>query len=171
MFRRLNKKKHFSQIKPNHLLSILIRLTLILSLIPLYVTAQESPLYSHNTVQLTEGEKVWIANNPVIKVGIGNWPPIDFVDFNGKPQGIVKDYINLISRETGLKFQYEKNNWQETLTKLENNDIQLIQAIYKNEKREEIFSFSNSFYNITDYFFINSTLPVSYTHLTLPTKA
>ncbi len=163
MFRKLNKKKLLNHTILKNLLRIVNRLILILILIstPLKLNAQEPPLYPNNTIQLTPEEQTWITDNPLITVGVGNWPPIDFVDVNGQPQGIVKDYINLISRETGLKFQYEKNNWQETLIKLENNDIQLIQAIYKNEKREEIFSFSNSFYNITDYFFINSTLPIN----------
>jgi len=68
-----------------------------------------SSLVSAN-VSLNTSEKEWIAKHPVVSVGGGvDWAPFDFSE-DGKYQGIANDYLNLISKKTGLKFDIQIDN-------------------------------------------------------------
>lgn len=61
----------------------------------------------YGDVSLSEQERQWIRENPVIGYqSNGTWP----VDFhrNGQHMGLVRDYLNTIAKLTGLKF-VEKN--------------------------------------------------------------
>ena len=63
-------------------------------------------LFANILINLTNEEKEFIKNNPVINVGAEtDWPPFDYVE-NGKYKGIAKDYLEIIEKKTGLKFNY-----------------------------------------------------------------
>jgi len=51
---------------------------------------------------LSAGEREWLERHPVIRVGTMNeWPPMNFVDRNGQPQGIGADYLAALNRLLG----------------------------------------------------------------------
>ena len=53
-------------------------------------------LFANILINLTNEEKEFIKNNPVINVGAEtNWPPFDYVE-NGKYKGMAKDYLEII---------------------------------------------------------------------------
>ena len=48
---------------------------------------------------LSASEREWLERHPVIRVGTMNeWPPMNFVDRNGQPQGIGADYLATLNR-------------------------------------------------------------------------
>ncbi len=52
------------------------------------------------------GERSWMAGHPHIHVGlVEDDAPTEFVNFAGRPAGIVPAYLDLLSRKTGLKFE------------------------------------------------------------------
>ncbi len=58
-------------------------------------------------VELTAVEKAWLAENHTVRVRTADWPPYLIVKENEPPQGISIEYLNLIGKRTGIKFNYE----------------------------------------------------------------
>lgn len=54
------------------------------------------------TNSLTDAEKIWLRHHPLISIGTMNdWPPLNFTDSSGKPQGVGADYIEAINKRLG----------------------------------------------------------------------
>ena len=88
----------------------------------------------------------------VLKGGIRNdFKPFSFSNERGEKEGIIHDYLNLISEKTGLKFKYEINTEEELLKKLKNKEIDFI-PVLSNYGNTVDFNFS------TPYFQINESL-------------
>jgi len=63
----------------------------------------------------TDAEKEWLATKPVLRVGADPfWPPFSMTDASGTLTGIDADVLELISRRTGIRFEFvKKNSWEE----------------------------------------------------------
>jgi PAS domain S-box-containing protein len=59
------------------------------------------------TIELTDEEKDWLAQNHTVRVRIADWPPYLIVNGDQPPQGIVMEYLKLIEERTGIRFKYE----------------------------------------------------------------
>ncbi|MGD9262392.1 MAG: transporter substrate-binding domain-containing protein, partial [Desulfobacterales bacterium] len=59
------------------------------------------------TIELTDEEKDWLAQNHTVRVRIADWPPYLIVNGDKPPQGIVIEYLKLIEERTGIRFKYE----------------------------------------------------------------
>jgi two-component sensor histidine kinase/ABC-type amino acid transport substrate-binding protein len=91
-------------------------------------------------IQFTEIEKHWIQQHPVLKFGYDPaWPPYEIFE-NNEYKGIVKEYISILERETGIQFVPSKhvNRGVTTLESLlENNTVDFIADIVTTEKRKK----------------------------------
>jgi ABC-type amino acid transport substrate-binding protein len=57
-------------------------------------------------IDLTAAEAQFIAEHPTIRLGVDpGFIPYEFFDSDGVYKGIAADYIDLIEKETGLKFE------------------------------------------------------------------
>ncbi|EMS81250.1 transporter substrate-binding domain-containing protein [Desulfotignum phosphitoxidans] len=77
--------------------------------------AQSSSLHS------VSGETVSIAV-------LNNFPPFSF-SVRGKIVGFTIDYLDLLSRETGMTITLVPGKWEENLSKFKNGDVDAITAI------------------------------------------
>ncbi|MGB0835799.1 MAG: transporter substrate-binding domain-containing protein [Psychrobium sp.] len=69
--------------------------------------------YAKQSISFTEQELAFIAQSPPIKYTDTNWRPLIFEN-EGVISGIVVDYLALISRKTGLTFEYvPSSTWEE----------------------------------------------------------
>ena len=82
-------------------------------------------------LKLTKEERTFIKNHKPIKVGGEmDWAPFDFVDINGEYQGIAKDYLSLVSKMSGLKFDViTGQTWSELLQSFKDKKIYLISEV------------------------------------------
>ncbi len=65
-----------------------------------------SPLFN-NGIALTDSEKRFIENNPVIKVAVvSNSYPLSFIGEDGEYHGFIYDYLDLIAEKSGLSFEF-----------------------------------------------------------------
>lgn len=56
-------------------------------------------------VPLTVAERQWLKQHQQFKVGVmSNWPPVEFVDESGQPQGITIDVLNLLNQRLDVQF-------------------------------------------------------------------
>ena len=107
--------------------------------------------YAQNSnlqVELTQNETEWLSKNKDNIRYAPNpfWPPMDYIDENGKHQGLISDYIKIF--EKNLDTQFEKtsfNNWNEVLLGLQNSTTDFVGAIQKTKEREEYLLFSEPY--------------------------
>ena len=67
-------------------------------------------------IDLTVEEKAWLGAHPVIRVGADPaWSPLEFIGNNGEYQGIAIDYLEIIERSLGIRFQFVRENWQDLI--------------------------------------------------------
>jgi two-component system, NarL family, sensor histidine kinase EvgS len=104
---------------------------------------------------LTPEEKQFIKENPIINVGAEiDWPPFDYLE-DGKYKGLAKEYLELIEKKTGLKFNYINGyKWNELLQMSFDKKIDLMPILSKTSNREKNLLFtSNSYMIIRDYLY------------------
>ncbi|WP_123785109.1 PAS domain S-box protein [Sedimentisphaera cyanobacteriorum] len=89
---------------------------------------------------LSEAEKEFIAEHPVVKVAPDkNFAPIEFVE-DGEIKGFSGEYLRIISEKTGLEFKItQTDNWAETLeSAIEWNSDVLSAAAYTEERKSRL---------------------------------
>lgn len=108
-------------------------------------------------IRLTEGEKAFIKEHPVIKVGVDpKFIPYEFFDSDGIYKGIAADYMELISEETGLTFEVAPDlTWTEAYEKAAEGELDILPCISKTPQREQFFLFSNSYITFQRVIFVN----------------
>lgn len=111
----------------------------VLLLLPLSYSWSQKSIF-------TEEERAWIEAHPVIRFGYEpNWPPYEMYE-NGRYKGIVNDYLQRISKETGITFEpIPDMTWDESLNKLKSGEIHFVPSCAVTEKRKEFLSFSKVF--------------------------
>ena len=68
-------------------------------------------------IQLSPSEKAWLKNRYIVRIRVGNAPPLTFDD-GGEIRGMAIDYVNLIFTRNGIKFKYilgSEVTWPEAL--------------------------------------------------------
>lgn len=98
---------------------------------------------------LTQEEKAWIEKNPSIKLGADyNWAPFDFVDSRGSHAGLSADYLDLISKKTGLEFEVVANRWSTVIENMKDGEYHGLTCAVKTEDREKYLAFSESYLTV-----------------------
>jgi two-component system sensor histidine kinase EvgS len=114
---------------------------------------------SQGGISLSPTEQRWIANHPIVSVAGGKeWAPIDFSDEYGKHQGFTHDYLEIISKKTGLKFSYNTDSWSKAYNSVLTKKNTLLPALYQSPERDELLLFSNEYHHSLDYFFTRNDI-------------
>lgn len=101
------------------------------------------------TVSLTQEEQTYIKNHPVITLGADyQWPPFDFADQDGKPDGLSMDYLNLIAQKSGLTFNVQPAVWSKTIEKMKNKKIDGLSCAVQTAEREKFLSFTTPYLSV-----------------------
>lgn len=106
-----------------------------------------------NTLDLSEKEKKYLQNHPIIKVGYSTaFEPLLFQDNTGKLQGIIPDAYKLVEKKFGLKFSFEIDNWKTVFEKLSKGEIDVIPYMATRTAKQRGFltaeAFSGNLLNI-----------------------
>jgi PAS domain S-box-containing protein len=115
-----------------------------------------------SALNLTDEEIAWIEQHPVVRTaGEMDWAPFDFVNEDGAYDGIAKDYLDLISSRTGLKFEMVTGPaWSALLELFDAKKIDLLPCIYFSEARENKMRFTHRpYYTLRQYYFIRDDRP------------
>ena len=100
-----------------------------------------------NVLALTQEEKSWILTHPEVTLGVDKaWEPFDFVNDEGKHDGMSSDYIALISQRTGLKFvMQEHEKWSDVLAAMKHKQLDMIAALAPSPEREVFIDFTDPY--------------------------
>ena len=122
---------------------------------------QTENIQGDGSVKLTVQEQAWLIAHPVaIFGGLSDWAPFDFVDKKGVYGGFSNDYLKLITKKTGLKFNVLVDEWSKQLQKIKDKKIDLLASAYYTEERSEFANYSAPYSEIVEYFFIRDDLNV-----------
>mgnify|MGYP003990240985 FL=1 len=98
---------------------------------------------SSGMLQLTPEEQAWLDHHNTIEVGIMEaWPPMDYVNEFGVPQGIGVEVINLLNKQLGNRLVITPDPWKETYTAVKERRMAALMDITPKESRKPFFNFT-----------------------------
>jgi len=97
---------------------------------------------------LTPEEKAWLKSHQVIPLlGDAGCPPIGFADPTGRYNGVAADYIHLIGRRLGVRFEVISDyTWDQMTNLVKAGKANGITCIVKEKEREQWLSFSTPYF-------------------------
>jgi signal transduction histidine kinase len=109
-------------------------------------------------LELTVKEKEWLENHPVIRVGSDpNWAPFEYRDKNGNYHGIDIDYLNIIEKKLGVKFEFiQDKTWNAILKKALSKEVDIISGVNKTEYRSKYLNFTTPYHSNPISIFANT---------------
>ena len=120
-------------------------------------------LFASN-IQFTPQEQAYIKQHRTVRVGGGpDWAPIDFVS-DGRYQGVANDYLNVIAKKTGLKFDVVIDKWSNNLKKIQTGQIDMLDAVYYTKAREKYMNYTLPYFEMLDFFFVRDDLHLKSLH-------
>ena len=109
-----------------------------------------------SSIVLTNKEKQWLQNHPVIKVSNEkDWPPFDFL-VDGEAQGFSVDMVRLIAKKIDIKVQFIHGNWAELLEAFDKEQIDMMHCMTKDKHRAAKYIFSTSYMPWRISYFVRS---------------
>ncbi len=89
-------------------------------------------------ISLSSTEKTWMKKHPVITYSEINWKPMSIIK-NGTMVGIMRDYLDLISKKTGLQFRYiSSKSWPEVIKKFKAKEIDIVPGIGESDYETQL---------------------------------
>lgn len=97
--------------------------------------------------EFTVEERAWIAAHPVIRAGHDpTFSPYAMLDADGQLVGIDPDYLELIARPTGLKFQHEvRRDWGQMIEDFKAGQVDLLLSLDHAAEREPYLIYTRSY--------------------------
>lgn len=96
-------------------------------------------------ITLSESEKQWIREHPVVTVSNEyHWPPFNFIQ-NDKPSGFSIDVMDLIAEKSGLQVLYRRGEWNTHLDNMRKGNLDIILNITYTSQRAEYIDFTQPY--------------------------
>ncbi len=104
-------------------------------------------LLSDQKLQLTQREARWLLKHPVVNVVVNEtMAPLTFFDASGDFRGITADLLEMIRLRTGLRFEIQRANSLDTMTRMISRlETDIISAINHSAARESALSFTRPY--------------------------
>jgi polar amino acid transport system substrate-binding protein len=98
-------------------------------------------------VNLSSEEQTWLARHKVIHIGVDTaFPPFEFVDESGAYRGIAADYLALLERRLGVRFEVVSGlDWNEVQAGLKSGQLDLAPVMTPTEERREYIDFTHTY--------------------------
>ena len=101
---------------------------------------------SISAINFSHKEKEWIKENPTVTLGGDySWPPYDFVDNHSNHTGISADFLALISKKSGLKFNVKTGIWSKIMQKMQAGKLDGLACAASTPKREKYLNFTTTY--------------------------
>lgn len=96
---------------------------------------------------LTPSERNWLRDHPNIRLAIDTgWAPFEFVDSDGRYDGMAAEYIRLVEKRLGIDLQIDtKRSWSEMVEAVKNHDLDAFSLVVRTPKRENYLNFTKPY--------------------------
>ena len=100
-----------------------------------------------NELVFSAEEQAWLAAHPIIRIAPDpDFPPIEFIDKDGKYRGIAADFIHLLEKKLPLKFEIVAlENWNEVVKQGKTRQIDMFGAAAPTPERLEYMDFTRPY--------------------------
>ncbi len=97
--------------------------------------------------EFSDSERQWLEQGHLLRYSEVNWKPLSDVDSIPLYRGMIADYLNLISKRSGLCLGFVRagDSWQDVLDKYRQREIELIPALGKDDKIGRPFVYTDPF--------------------------
>lgn len=104
--------------------------------------AQDTPPLS-----LTQSEKEWLLEHSIIRVGMdSDYAPYEWLDKKGNFMGMAVDYLALLEKKLGVRFEIVKGkSWEQVVEMAKQGEIDVLTSIVETPERLKYFSFSHPY--------------------------
>jgi ABC-type amino acid transport substrate-binding protein len=105
----------------------------------------ESSDGQHTTIALSESERQWVLEHPVIRLGVDPaWPPFDFIDRQGVHRGMAADFLQLLAQRLGISVEMiEDIGWNQALEQARDRSIDLVSLSHGTPERLEYLTYTD----------------------------
>lgn len=101
----------------------------------LHLTEAENPL--------TKDERAWLKEHPRVRVAImNNWPPLNFVNDKGMPEGIGVNYLRLLQKRVGVDFEIVPGIFADNIQAVKEKRIDVLMDVSPLAGREKYLTFT-----------------------------
>lgn len=108
-----------------------------------------APQSNYPNFKLTDEEQKWLEDHPQIEIGVMNsWPPMEYVDEAGKPQGIGVEFIHAINKRIGGRLKIKPGSWNDIFIGVKNKKLAALAGITPRPDREPFFNFTSSYIKV-----------------------
>lgn len=110
----------------------------------LLAQASNKQIQEEILLNLTQEEKNYLLKNGTLKVqGLVSFPPFNYTE-NKKAKGYTYEYMKLMSKYSGIEFEFTKaKSFGETISMFKNKEIDIIPHIAKNKIRSKYIDFTD----------------------------
>ncbi|MEO8009407.1 MAG: transporter substrate-binding domain-containing protein, partial [Betaproteobacteria bacterium] len=105
------------------------------------------PEPKQSSIEFDSKEKAWLAKHPVIRVGAEtSYAPYEFADSRGNFAGVVADYLEILKRRVGVRFQVvQLLNFTAVQEKLRKRELDIVLAVTRAQEREPFLAFTKPY--------------------------
>jgi two-component system sensor histidine kinase/response regulator len=97
-------------------------------------------------IGLSEAEQSWLEKHPKIRIGIMNaWPPMDYVDADGKPRGIGVRFIKALNKRLGERLVIVPGPWEEIYGAVKEKRLDALMDITPRPDRVKLLHFTRPY--------------------------
>lgn len=131
-------------------MKILINNLLIILILSITLSAEKK-------IILTPEEKEFLNNNSPLRLHNElNWPPYNYYEDN-QPKGFSIDYLNLLAKKINVDVKYITGpSWNEFMEMLQNDKIDAMINISKNEQRSKTIDFTSIFHTAANAIYVKN---------------
>ncbi|NDV26788.1 transporter substrate-binding domain-containing protein [Desulfovibrio sp. JC010] len=99
-----------------------------------------------DTFNLSPDDLKWLDKHPQITIAIMNaWPPLDYVNDRGEPEGLGVDYVNLLNKRLGNRLKIVPGPFKENLESVKEKRIDALMDVTPKKDREPYVHFSDPY--------------------------
>ncbi|WP_177418847.1 transporter substrate-binding domain-containing protein [endosymbiont of Lamellibrachia barhami] len=102
------------------------------------------------SLTLTVSERQWLTEHPVIRIAPDpDFLPFERLDENGSYSGMAADYIRLIEKRLGVRFEIiQVRNWPDIMAIAQQRKVDLLPAIAKTDQRRDYLLFTRPYISV-----------------------
>ncbi|MCP4700219.1 MAG: transporter substrate-binding domain-containing protein [Gammaproteobacteria bacterium] len=126
-----------------------------------WISVSDTRSASPDKPDLNEKERAWLNARAKLRLGIDpDWPPIEFVDEQGRYQGISSGYMRHLSRLLGVEMiPVPGLAWEQVIEKAKVGELDLLPVLVKTPKRAEYLNFTSPYMKFPFVVFVRKNEP------------